>query len=387
MKTPILLSCSLAFVLAGSGDREDGLEHYRAGRYTEAVAAFQRAIAADEESAELHFNLALAAWRAGDLATAEVAVEKYAALFGNPRASLHAGLLGAVRFEQGKRLDAQADAALQAMQQPVDNERQPEDPLQLLGQALVKAQQAKGHFVRGATEERSPECVRNLERTLRFIQELEDKIEQLKQQQQDSGEDGEPQEKQDDESEKQDEQGDEQKEKQEQGEKGEQEQGEPKPDESEQQAGEQSEEQPSEESQQNQKQQGETPPEQEGEAEQPPEPQRAEPQEGEPQEGQPEGQNPQQPDPRETPEGSPSGEPEESKEPEQAEPQPSPAEPDGSEQPAEGRSDAPGEGVAGRALTPEQTQRLRDKLQQLEQQLQQLRQRSRSRRGRVERDW
>jgi hypothetical protein len=51
------------------------------------------------------------------------------------------------------------------------------------------------------------------------------------------------------------------------------------------------------------------------------------------------------------------------------------------------RNRAPGEGAEGRALTPEQTQRLIEKLEELERQLRQVRGGSKSSRARVERDW
>ncbi|MBZ0150534.1 MAG: hypothetical protein K8J09_03310, partial [Planctomycetes bacterium] len=64
----------------GGGDQEQGAEAYRQGRFADAVRSFQSAAAAAGGSAELQWNLALAAYGAGDLATAETAAEKYAAL-------------------------------------------------------------------------------------------------------------------------------------------------------------------------------------------------------------------------------------------------------------------------------------------------------------------
>ncbi|MGB3965750.1 MAG: tetratricopeptide repeat protein, partial [Planctomycetota bacterium] len=93
MKTLLLLSL---LALGPGGERERGLQLYREGRFAEAAAAFQKALDEDGDSAELQWNLALAAWRAGDLTTAETAAEKYAALDRNARVDLHAGLLGAV---------------------------------------------------------------------------------------------------------------------------------------------------------------------------------------------------------------------------------------------------------------------------------------------------
>ncbi|MCK5944387.1 MAG: tetratricopeptide repeat protein, partial [Planctomycetes bacterium] len=75
----LLTTIAVWAVAMGGGDRELGLELYAEGRYAEAQAAFARALKQEPDSAELQWNLALAAWRAGDLATAEVAAEKYAA--------------------------------------------------------------------------------------------------------------------------------------------------------------------------------------------------------------------------------------------------------------------------------------------------------------------
>ena len=75
----------------------NGQQLYAQGRFADAAAAFAQELATGE-SAELQFNLALARWRAGDLAGAEQAAEKYAVLAPRPRADLHYGLLGAVRY-------------------------------------------------------------------------------------------------------------------------------------------------------------------------------------------------------------------------------------------------------------------------------------------------
>jgi len=348
MKT--LLLSSLLFVLPG-GDREEGLALYQQGRYADAAAAFRRAIESEGDSADLQFNLALASWRAGDLATAETAVEKYAALADAARADLHAGMLGAVRYDEAKALEAQSDAAQAALATPpADPEAQPEDPLPPLEQALEKARQARDHFVRGATEVASPELLRNTERALTYIAELEDKIEELKKQreEQQSDEQGEDEQKSDDEPEEdQEKKPDPQQDEKEQGEEGEQEQGDPKPDE-----------------QQTEQEQG---------AEQPPEPEQQSSEKNRPDQGQENQQGEQEQPPPPEPEPGESETPEAQAE-EPPEPQPQ-------------RNDAPGEGAEGRELTPEQAQRLLDKLQKLDQQLEQLRKLGKQRRKPVERDW
>ena len=157
----LLLSTLLLTALSG-GDRERGMQLYKDGRFPEAQAAFQSALADNPESAELQWNLALSAWRAGDLTTAEVAAEKYAALSKDAKDDLHRGLLGAVRFAEAEALELAADQALAASQQPSmaagppDPDAEPVAPLPLLEKALQKAVQAKNHFVRGARAKATP---------------------------------------------------------------------------------------------------------------------------------------------------------------------------------------------------------------------------------------
>jgi hypothetical protein len=340
MKT--LLLCSLLWALPG-GDRDEGLAHFAAGRYAEAAASFRRAIDSEGDSAELHYNLALASWRSGDLAAAEIAAEKYAALAGAVRPELHRGLLGAVRYDEAKALAAKAEAlgtgAGAPPAAPGEPGAAPPDPLPLLEQALAKTNQAKEHFVRGAVAGASPELVRNTERALGLAAELERRIEELKKQrEQEPSDERKDQEKSDEK--KDDKEKDEKDEKGEKGEKGEQ-----KP--------------PDEQEQSEQKEQPEGQPKPDepkpGEgAEQPPEPQQGE------HKNQPEGGQEQQP-----------GE-------QQPEPEPQPAEP---------RNDAPGEGAEGRELSPEQAQRLLEQVKDLDQKLQQLRVMGRAPRKKVERDW
>lgn len=338
----IVLATLLALV--PGGERERGLQLYREGRFVEAAAAFRAAIAEDGDSAELQWNLALASWRAGDLAAAETAAEKYAAMDRSARTGLHAGLLGAVRHDEAKALQAQADAT--AGQPPTAGE-QPADPLPLLEQAKQKAEAARDHFVRGAQAEALPELQRNLERSLRTIADLERRIEELKKQreQQPKPDEQKPgdQQKPKDEPKSDDKQD----EKQQDGKQGEQP---PKPDEP---------------------KPGEQPPKpQPGEGEEKPEPQAGdgkEPPEPKPQQGEP-----QPPDGKQG-EGQPEPKPGE-----QAPPEPKPGTP---------RQDAPGEAAEGRELTPEQAQRLLEQLRDLDDKQRAIRARSKSGRRPVERDW
>lgn len=340
----IVLATLLALV--PGGERERGLQLYREGRFVEAAAAFRAAIAADGDSAELQWNLALASWRAGELAAAETAAEKYMALDRAARPGLHAGLLGAVRHDEAKALQAQAEAAGPG-QPPAAGGDPPADPLPLLEQAKQKAEAARDHFVRGAQAEPLPELQRNLERSLRTIADLERRIEELKKQreQQPKPDEQKPgdQEKPKDEPKSDDKQD---------GKQGEQP---PKPDE--QKPGEQK---PGEQPPQQQPGEGEEKPQpQQGDGKEPPEPK---PQQGEskPQDGK---QGEAQPEPKPG---------------EQPPPEPKPGTP---------RQDAPGEAAEGRELTPEQAQRLLEQLRDLDDKQRAIRARSKSGRRPVERDW
>lgn len=347
MKSFVL--ATLLALLSG-GERERGLQLYRDGRFAEAAAAFRAAIAEDGDSAELQWNLALACWRAGDLAAAETAAEKYAALDRDARVDLHAGLLGAVRHDEARALQAQADA--DAGQPPAAG-APPSDPLPLLEAAKKKAEVARDHFVRGAAAHATPELRRNLERSLRTIAELERRIDELKkqreQQKSDQPQDG------DDKKPKDDPKPDEPKDEPKQGEQ----QGTKKP-----------EPKPGEQQPDQQQQPGEPKP---GEGEGKPEPQAGEGKEP-PEPKQPQGE----PKPQDGKEGK-DGE---------AKPEPQP----GQEQPPEPkpsnpRQDAPGEAAEGRELTPEQAQRLLEQLRDLDDKQRAIRARAKSGRRPVERDW
>ena len=184
----ILLLTTLLWSGFAGGERERGMQLYKQGKFQEAQVAFTAALAEDPESAELQWNLALAAWRAGDLDTAELAAEKYSALAKDAKDELHRGMLGAIRFGQAVELEEQADQAIAAAQnqpmQPDPDAAEPANPLPLLEKALERALNAKDHFVRGARANPKPEILRNTERTLRKIDELNKRIEEQQQQQQ-----------------------------------------------------------------------------------------------------------------------------------------------------------------------------------------------------------
>jgi len=321
----------VAWLALTGGERERGLQLYHDGKFAEAVAAFRAAIAHDGDSAELQWNLALASWRAGDLAAAETAAEKYAAMAKNARVDLHAGLLGAVRHDEAKAFEAQAGSP------PATAGGEPApDPLPLLEQALLKATQARDHFVRGASANASAELLRNTERSLRLIEGLEQKIEELKKQREQQPKD---------ESQPSDEKNDR------------------KQDEKQDEKSDQQQEQPKQEPQESKQNESKSEPPQKGEGEEKPEPQAAEPK---PEPGQ------------EPPKSGEQDRPGEGKPDEQHAEKPSG---DGK------RQDAPGEAAEGKELTPEQAQRLLEQLRELDKKQQAIRARAKTGRRAVERDW
>jgi len=347
----------------GGGDREDGFRLYRQGRYAEAQAAFTRALEDAPGSAELQWNLALAAWRAGDLIAAETAAEKYAAATREAVAGRHRGMLGAIRYAEAEECERQADAALTAAP-PASGlgDEPPADPMPLLERGVQKAFEAKNHFVRAVRANPTAELVRNTERAISKLEQLKKKLEELaRQRQQDpqqEGQDGDPsdQEQGDQQQSDQGQSGDPQEQSGDRKEGGEPEQGEQQED----PAGEA---EPSEQSEPG-----------EGEVTEPPEPQPAEEsaeQAAQPQPGEQPGEDASDPTPSSQP-----GEDEQAGRMDTPEPEP-----------ADPRTDAPGEGGVGRELSPEQAKRLLDRLKQLEQEMKQARARARVRRKSVERDW
>lgn len=337
MKNP-MQRLGLAVLLGmQGGEPGDGMQLYRDGKFAEAAAAFRAAIDRGD-SAELQWNLALASWRAGDLVAAETAAEKYAALSKNARTDLHAGLLGAVRHAEAMALELQADQATQTPPSAAaaPGGEQPADALPMLEQALQKATQAKDWFVRGASAKATPELLRNMERSLRTIDELQKKVDELKkqreQQQKDDEKDPEKKdpekkdpEKKDDEKKDDKKDGGEQKPEEKQEQKSD-DKGEPKPD-GQQQGDDKPEPKPGQQDEQSKdgaKQDGAS-----GEA---------------------------------PPQGEPKGEP-------------------------GARHDAPGEAREGKELTPEQQQRLLEELGKADAKVKEIRLRGRTARRLVERDW
>ena len=371
--TPLLTTITALLLAVGGGDREQGLAHYRAGRYAEAQAAFARALEAAPGSLELQWNLALAAWRAGDLAAAETAAETFAAGSGDGAEGRHRGLLGAIRYAEAEEFQRRAATALRdqgAPPAPGREDEPPSDPMPLLERGVQKAFQAKNHFVRAVRATPTAELVRNTERAIKKLEELKRALEELmKQRQQDPqpGDDDQDQQPGED-----GEDGEDGQDGQDQQQGDEQQPGDPQQ-QSEQEQGEQQQGEQPQGGEQNQESSGQPEPGEEG-APEAPEPQ-PDPSTGEQQGNSP---SPEQP-PASGEEGA---EPQQEQGGRPEEPMRTP-EPD----PKSPRTDAPGEGGAGQELTPEQAKRLMDRLKQMEQQMKQARVRARAGRKPVERDW
>jgi hypothetical protein len=364
----------LAALPQNPGD-STGAALFRIGKYPEAAAMF-RAEAAASDDALHHYNLALASWRAGELEAAELAIEKYAALAGRPRVDLHAGLLGAIRFDEAQGLAQRADGLLQPAAPPSLGPGTPggapqgaEDPLPLFEQALAKVDQAREHFVRGAVAGPSPELVRNTERALRFRDELQRKIEALQKQREQQKQDQKQDSKQDQkDGQKQDAKDD------------------SKPDPNQQQKS----DQPQTKDPQQKQQEGGKPPEADPAKQDP----------AKPSEGQQQGQSGKPPEESPQPKPDGKGEAGEPKEPDAQPPKPEsgtesqpPSEAAQPNQkpaakPSAPRRDAPGEQAEGRELAPEQAQKLQQALREADQALREYRLRAtRSARRSAERDW
>jgi len=293
-------------VLTAGGEHERGLQLLREGRYAEAAAAFRNAIDDGGATAELSYNLALALWKAGMYDQAETAAEQAATLSNGAMSTLRDGLLGNLRY-------AQAQAA------------RAEDPQGALG----LAEQARGHYLRGAVRaDATPEVARNLERAQVLIEELKKEIEEQEKQEQDKqDQDKQDQDKQDQEKQDQDKQDEQQ-----DGEKQDQKQDDQQKDD-----------------QNKDPKQGEDQQQKPGEGEQPePQPEEPKPDEEKPDEQKPEDEQKQQ---------------------------------------QEKQQPAPGEQQEQHELTPEEKKRLMDKLQEIEQTLQELRARQKAMRPVVEKDW
>ncbi len=165
MKTSIF-ALAVSLLLTASlcaDDHARGLKLLAEGKFAAAAAAFRAAAAAEPTDPRVHYNLALALWRAGDAGAAEIAAEQAATLSDGKLVPLRDGILGNLKM-------GEAQAAL-AGEQPD------------LQASLGLAQKARDHFLHGAAEAGAPaELVRNLERALQLIAEIEKKLEEQEKQ-------------------------------------------------------------------------------------------------------------------------------------------------------------------------------------------------------------
>ena len=139
------------------------------------MVAFRKALESYPDDPKLHYNLAQALWRAGDLDAAETAAEKAATLGGPRLEGLRDGLLGNLRYDQARQMG----------EEKVD----PKEQQGKLEAAIEKAGQARRHLQRGAlaleTDERGSgaQLMRNLERTIQLQKKLKKQLEDLKKEQ------------------------------------------------------------------------------------------------------------------------------------------------------------------------------------------------------------
>ena len=379
----------LTGLLLPGGEREAGLKAYAEGRYADAATAFRAAIAQDGDSPELQFDLAMALWRAGQHQEARAAAEQYVRLAGKSvRQELYDGLLGAIAYDEAKALEAQADAvaaAPPAMPPMVDpNDPQagagampaaPPDPLPMLKSALGKVNTARDNFFDAIEARRTPELLRNAERSLRYATELQKKIEELEKQREEQKSDDQKSDDQKDDDKKKDDQ------KQDESKDGEQKDGDQKQEQKDPPKDDKSEQK----DQAKQGQQGK--PDEQPEAK--PEPKPEDQPQQEPKQDRKQEQQPQSQDGKDQAAEKP--EPKEGEAKDEPQPQPGTEDKDktADAQKPEGaaRQDAPGEQMQGKELTPEQRARLMKELEKLEQLMKDYRARARQRRAVGDKDW
>jgi hypothetical protein len=164
MKTaPWLLLAGLA--LSGDDGFARGVSEYGAGRFAEALAAFAAAEQAlgPTAPAELLCNRALAAFRAGDLRAAEIAVEKAAARGGEGFYAWRDFLLGSVALARSERAEAET--------------RLPDAGPTALDRAIAWAESAARSWRAAALRQQDwPEARRNAERALRAAAAMRERM-------------------------------------------------------------------------------------------------------------------------------------------------------------------------------------------------------------------
>lgn len=380
----------------GSGTEVDPTkaeEFYAAGDYGGAAVAFGKRLESRPEDPALLYNLALSAWRAGDLARAEDAIDRYAAAPGGGRADLHQGMLGNIRYREAESLAKAASGTpppspLAPRSQQADAE--PADPLPLLEQGIEKAKAARDAFAKASVGDVPPAGIaRNAERALRLQKDLEQKLEELKkqreQQQDQKSDDASDKDGKDKDDKKKD--GEQQQKDSKEPSKDEQPKKEPK-----------DEGKPDDESKQGEQQQKEPQQPNDDKEGKDGEPERQDRPEPKPSADDPSQKDPQAQEPK--PSQDPSEQkPEPQPQPDQKEPQPKDGEQKPEPKPADGkddaqqqpaaekRSDAPGEQLEGAQISPEQRARLMEQLKGLDARMQEIRKATRSKGRPVERDW
>jgi hypothetical protein len=368
-------SIALVLAVAAAGDdHARGLQLLAEGKFAEAVAAFRAAIAEDQTNAELHYNLALALWRAGQAHDAEIAAEKAATLSDGELAPLRDGILGNTKMDEAQAKLSGDAPDLQA--------------------ALAAAQKARDHFLHGASGEPLPELVRNLERALQLIADIEKKIEEQEkdeeQQKDDQQKDVDSKDEQDDsksEDEKKDDAQDQQQKDQQQKDQ------QKKDDESERQDkkqgdGEKQPDQKQDESQKGEDQREQGQPPSEGDNKDKPEPQAQAGEGREPQE-----KDERKPDPQAEPKDPQGSDPQAKDDPpppgkeQKPEPQQSGEEPEDGEAKPSSSPPPLGQPQPGRELSPEETKRLLERLQAILDQKAEMEKAQKAQRPRVKKDW
>lgn len=165
MKTSLFaLAVSLSLTASlHADDHARGLKLLAEGKFAEAAAAFRAAADAEPTDPRVHYNLALALWRAGDAGAAEIAAEQAATLSDGRLVPLRDGILGNLKMGEAQAKLAGEQPDLEA--------------------AFGLAQKARDHFLHGAAQAGAPvELTRNLERALQLIAEIEKKIDQQEKQ-------------------------------------------------------------------------------------------------------------------------------------------------------------------------------------------------------------
>jgi hypothetical protein len=166
------MKSALASLLLGALGYAAGVKAYEAGRYAEALDSFTRVErrAGNTASADLLFNRALAALRAGDLRVAEYSAEKAVVRGGAAFEDLRLFLFANTAFGRCERAEAEADL-------------RDADPT-AIGRAFAHIEEAI-ELWRELVLRRDdqPAARRNLERALRKLDELEKKKEEAEQKQ------------------------------------------------------------------------------------------------------------------------------------------------------------------------------------------------------------